>query len=110
MARGVTDPAVPDRSSLDSEIARLRGLDVGELRARWHTVLRRRAAPHLPRHLLFRPQAHNSSVFLFAFDVLEMNGEDWPVIDWLKEVGRLTYRDNDARALEEQLRRIGGDR
>jgi hypothetical protein len=30
------------------------GLDVGELRARWHTVFRRRAPPHLPRHLLFR--------------------------------------------------------
>ena len=38
------DPAVPDRESLDNEIARLRGLDVGELRARWHTVFRR-AAP-----------------------------------------------------------------
>ena len=54
MARVVIDPAVPDRASLDTEIARLRGLDVGELRARWHTVFRRRAPPHLPRHLLFR--------------------------------------------------------
>jgi hypothetical protein len=54
MARVRIDPAVPDRASLDNEIARLRGLDVGELRARWHTVFRRRAPPHLPRHLLFR--------------------------------------------------------
>ena len=52
------DPAVPDRASLDNEIARLRGLDVGELRARWHTVFRRRAPPHLPRHLLFRILAY----------------------------------------------------
>jgi hypothetical protein len=54
MPRVVIDPAVLDRASLDNEIARLRGLDVGELRARWHTVFRRRAPPHLPRHLLFR--------------------------------------------------------
>jgi hypothetical protein len=43
-----------DRELLDNEIARLRGLDIGELRARWHTVFRRAAPPHLPRHLLFR--------------------------------------------------------
>ena len=58
MPRVVIDPAVPDRGSLDNEIARLRGLDLGELRARWHTVFRRRAPPHLPRHLLFRILAY----------------------------------------------------
>ena len=58
MPRVVIDPAVPDRELLDNEIARLRGLDVGELRARWHTVFRRRAPPHLPRHLLFRILAY----------------------------------------------------
>ena len=58
MPRVVIDPALPDRASLDNEIARLRGLDVGELRARWHTVFRRRAPPHLPRHLLFRILAY----------------------------------------------------
>jgi hypothetical protein len=58
MPRVVIDPAVPDRESLDNEIARLRALDVGELRARWHTVFRRRAPPHLPRHLLFRILAY----------------------------------------------------
>jgi hypothetical protein len=58
MVRVVIDPAVPDRKLLDNEIARLRGLDVGELRARWHTVFRRAAPPHLPRHLLFRILAY----------------------------------------------------
>jgi Protein of unknown function (DUF2924) len=58
MPRVVIDPALPDRESLDHEIARLRGLDVGELRARWRTVFRRRAPPHLPRHLLFRILAY----------------------------------------------------
>jgi hypothetical protein len=36
----------------------LRDLDVGALRARWHTVFRRRPPPHLPRHLLFRVLAY----------------------------------------------------
>jgi Protein of unknown function (DUF2924) len=58
MARVVIDPAVPDRASLDNEIARLRGLDVDGLRARWRTVFRRRAPPHVPRHLLFRILAY----------------------------------------------------
>jgi hypothetical protein len=58
MPRVTIDPAVPDRESLDNEIARLRGLDVGDLRARWHTVFRRAAPPHLPRHLLFRILAY----------------------------------------------------
>src|SRR5207248_10292641 len=56
--RVVIDPAAPDRELLDNEIARLRGLDVGGLRARWHTMFRRRAPPHLPRHLLFRILAY----------------------------------------------------
>jgi hypothetical protein len=58
MVRVVIDPAVPDRASLDNEIARLRGLDIGALRARWRTLFRRRAPPHLPRHLLFRILAY----------------------------------------------------
>src|SRR5262245_31463111 len=53
MPRVVIGPALPDRALLDNEIAHLRGLDVGQLRARWHTAFRRRAPPHLPRHLLF---------------------------------------------------------
>src|SRR5215475_9512496 len=58
MPRVVIGPALPDRASLDTEIARLRGLGVGELRARWHTAFRRRAPPHLPRHLLFHILAY----------------------------------------------------
>jgi hypothetical protein len=58
MARVVIESAAPDRELIDIEIARLRGLEVGELRARWHTVFRRAAPPHLPRHLLFRILAY----------------------------------------------------
>lgn len=53
MARVTVAPALQARESLDDEIARLRGLNVEGLRARWHSVFRRRAPPHLPRHLLF---------------------------------------------------------
>ena len=51
-------PVSPDSETLNIEIARLRSLEVGELRARWHTTFRRRAPPHLPRHLLFRILAY----------------------------------------------------
>jgi hypothetical protein len=50
--------APPDRETLDAEIARLRDLDVSELRSRWHAVWGRAAPPHLPRHLLFRLLAY----------------------------------------------------
>jgi hypothetical protein len=58
MARVRIDPALPDREALEVEIARLRGLDLAELRSRWQTVFGRRPPPHLPRHLLFRILAY----------------------------------------------------
>jgi hypothetical protein len=58
MPRGKIGRARPDRKAIDVEIARLRELDVGALRARWHTVFGRRSPPHLPRHLLFRILAY----------------------------------------------------
>jgi len=57
MPRVKIGPAQPDRKTIDVEIARLRDLDVGALRARWHTVFGR-PSPHLPRHLLFRVLAY----------------------------------------------------
>jgi hypothetical protein len=58
MPRVKIGPAIPDRKTIDVEIARLRDLDVGALRARWHTVFKRPPPPHLPRHLLFRVLAY----------------------------------------------------
>jgi Protein of unknown function (DUF2924) len=58
MPRVKVGPARPDRQTIDAEIARLRDLDVGGLRSRWHSVWGRPAPPHLPRHLLFRMLAY----------------------------------------------------
>ncbi len=58
MPRVKGGPAQPDRTTLDVEIARLRDLDVGALRAGWRNVFRRQPPPHLPRHFLFRMLAY----------------------------------------------------
>lgn len=50
--------ASPDRKDLDVEIARLRDLDVRDLRACWHTAFRRPPPHRLPRHLLLRVLAY----------------------------------------------------
>ncbi len=48
----------PEASSVEAEIARLRGLDVKALRARWRMSFGRNAPPHLARHLLFAMLAY----------------------------------------------------
>jgi DUF2924 family protein len=40
------------KQTLESEIARLRDLDLKGLRLRWQSMFRRQAPSHLPRHLL----------------------------------------------------------
>ena len=45
-------------SELEDEIAHLRDLDLHGLRTRWHSVFRRKAPDHLPRHLLYRMIAY----------------------------------------------------
>ena len=41
------------KTSVEDEIAHLRGLDLKGLRARWQSAFQRPAPSHLPRHLLF---------------------------------------------------------
>jgi len=41
------------KTSVEDEIAHLRGLDLGGLRARWQSAFQRQAPAHLTRHLLF---------------------------------------------------------
>jgi hypothetical protein len=66
MPRVRIGPALPDREQLDVEITRLRDLDVGELRNRWHAVFGRPAPPHVPRHLLFRVMAYRLQAVRFG--------------------------------------------
>jgi hypothetical protein len=58
MSRVIVRRAQAGHKTLEVEIARLRGLDAKELRARWQIILRREAPAHLPRHLLFRILAY----------------------------------------------------
>jgi Protein of unknown function (DUF2924) len=77
MPRVRVAPALPDRKTLDVEIARLRDLDVGELRGHWHNVFGRRPHSHLPRHLLFRVLAYRLQA-----DVLgDLDGESQRLLD-----------------------------
>ena len=69
-------PTLPDRKTLDGEIAHLR-VDVGELRSRWHNVFGRRPHPHLPRHLLFRVLAYR----LQADALGDLDGEKQRLLD-----------------------------
>ena len=41
------------KTSVENEIAHMRGLDLGGLRSRWQGVFQRPAPAHLTRHLLF---------------------------------------------------------
>jgi hypothetical protein len=50
------------KTSVEDEIAHLRGLDLKGLRARWQSVLQRPAPVHLPRHLLFAVVAYRIQV------------------------------------------------
>src|SRR6201997_530616 len=77
MPRVRIGPALQEQNTLDIEIARLRDLDVGELRARWQTVFGRRAPPHLPRHLLFRVVAYR----LQADRLGDLDGESQRLLD-----------------------------
>src|SRR5215831_17762586 len=70
-------PAPPDRKTLDVEIARLRDLDVGQLRNRWHNVFGRRPHPKLPRHLLFHVLAYQ----LQADHLGDLDGESQRLLD-----------------------------
>jgi hypothetical protein len=51
-------------SELEDEIAHLRDLDLRGLRARWHSVFRRKAPDHLPRHLLYRKRGRDPTFSL----------------------------------------------
>src|SRR5215471_4671126 len=81
MPRAKNGRVQPDRKALDVEIARLRDLDIGALRARWHTVFGRRPPPHLPRHLLFRILAYRLQADHLAYHLGDLDPESQRLLD-----------------------------
>jgi hypothetical protein len=53
MQRKRRDGRISTKTSVEDEIAHLRGLDLKGLRSRWQSVFQRPAPDHLTRHLLF---------------------------------------------------------
>ena len=66
-----------DRETVAVEIARLRDLDIAQLRNRWQTVFGRRSPSQLPRHLLFRVLAYH----LQADHLGDLDGECRRLLD-----------------------------
>ena len=77
MPRVKIGPALPDHKKLEAEIARLRDLDVKELRGRWQGFLGRQPPPHLPRHLVFRILAYRLQADRFG----DLDGESKHLLD-----------------------------
>ena len=91
MPRVKIGSAPADGKTLDVEIARLRDLDVGELRTRWHNEFRRRPASHLPHHLLFRVLAYR----LQAEHLSDLDGDSQRLLD-----GSVSPEDAGQRAVD----------
>jgi len=68
---------VTTETSVEDEIAHLRGLDLKGLRARWQSVLQRPAPDHLPRHLLFAIIAYRIQADRFG----DLNHETRQLLD-----------------------------
>ena len=54
------------KTSVEDEIAHLRGLDLSGLRSRWRSVFQRSAPAHLTRHLLFAVIAYRFQADCFG--------------------------------------------
>jgi hypothetical protein len=69
--------AAPPKKPVEDEIAHLRGLDLGGLRARWQSVFGRPAPAHLTRHLLFAVVAYRLQADRFG----DLDHATWQVLD-----------------------------
>jgi DUF2924 family protein len=96
MPRVKTGLALPDRKTIDAEIARLRDLGVEDLRNLWHTVFGRQPHPHLPHHLLFRVLAYRLQADVFG----DLDGESQRLLD------RSAYPEDAGQSAVELARRI----
>src|SRR5713101_2546458 len=79
---------VTTETSVEDEIAHLRGLDLKGLRARWQSVLQRSAPDHLSRYLLFAVIAYRIQADRFG----DLDHETKQVLDRTvaKETGPVT--------------------
>jgi hypothetical protein len=66
MRRITIDPAPPDRSACDVEVARLCDLDIPALRVQWQNLFRGPAPLHLPRQLMIRTLAYRMQADRFG--------------------------------------------
>jgi hypothetical protein len=66
-------------TSVETEIARLRGLDTKALRARWRTSVGHDAPPHVTRHLLF-------AMLAYRLQAEAMGDLDAETVRFLKQV------------------------
>jgi hypothetical protein len=76
------------KTSVEDEIAHLRRLDLGGLRARWQSAFRRPAPAHLTRHLLFSVIAYRVQADRYG----DLDHATSQVLDRsdMKETGRVT--------------------
>src|SRR5258705_1093633 len=76
------------KTSVEDEIAHLRGLDLKGLRARWQSMFQRPAPAHLTRHLLFAVIAYRIQADRFG----DLDHETKQVLDRTvaKEAGAVT--------------------
>jgi hypothetical protein len=65
------------KRSIEDEIAHLRGLELGGLRARWQSIFQRQAPAHLTRHLLFAVIAYRLQADRFG----DLDHATRPVLD-----------------------------
>ena len=68
----------PTKTSIEDEIAHLRGLDLKGLRSRWQSVFQSPPPGHLPRHLLFAIIAYRIQADLLG----GLDQETRQVLDW----------------------------
>jgi hypothetical protein len=68
----------PTKTSIEDEIAHLRGLNLKGLRSRWQSVFQSLPPDHLPRHLLFAIIAYRIQADLLG----DLDQETRQVLDW----------------------------
>jgi hypothetical protein len=79
MPRARIAAEAPETSSVEAEIARLRGLDAKALRARWRTSFGHDAPTHIARHLLF-------AMLAYRLQAEAMGDLDAETVRFLKQV------------------------